>query len=138
MSRNEPDNLFDDLKQPGGSDFPEEPAFPEESGLEGLGDFGSGGEASAEFGNFGKSAGPEGEAVADYAMKSFEKLSEEAPAAEEVKEEEEEARPSFWERLTQTSPYVVMLGLSLLALMIGTVILVIELARYNFELKPPG
>lgn len=136
MSRNEPDNLFDDLKQSGGSDFPEEPAFPEESGLEGLGDFGSGGEASAEF---GESARPEGEAVADYSIKSFEKPSEEAPAAqEEEKEEEEEARPSFWERLTQTSPYVVMLGLSLLALMIGTVILVIELARYNFELKPPG
>ncbi len=39
--------------------------------------------------------------------------------------------------LRQTSPYVVMLALSLLALIVGTAILVGELWRYNFEFRPP-
>lgn len=58
--------------------------------------------------------------------------------AEEAAEEEKPRRPGIFARLTQTSPYVVMLLLSLVALIVGTVMLGVELWRYQFEIKPPG
>ncbi|MFH1266228.1 MAG: hypothetical protein ABIK89_10915 [Planctomycetota bacterium] len=44
--------------------------------------------------------------------------------------------PGFLANLKQTSPYVVLLGISLLALLVGILCLLMELNRYGFEFKP--
>jgi len=60
------------------------------------------------------------------------KAKKERAKRERVKTEE----PSFLANLKQTSPYVVLLGISLLALLIGILCLLMELNRYGFEFKP--
>lgn len=49
---------------------------------------------------------------------------------------DEEKGPGFLEKLTSTSPYVVMLGVSLLAIVIGILCLLMELKRYGGQIKP--
>jgi hypothetical protein len=56
---------------------------------------------------------------------------------EEEPPEEEEKGPGLLARLTQTSPYVVLLGISLVAMIIALFCLWMELRRYNYEWKPP-
>ena len=62
------------------------------------------------------------------------------PAAVEEKAEEEpeeeEKEPGFIEKLTKTSPYVVLLGISAAAIMIAIVYLFLELREYDFQVKP--
>lgn len=41
---------------------------------------------------------------------------------------------SLWQRLAKTSPYTVLLGLSLLALLIGALFFVLELRLYNYDM----
>jgi len=53
----------------------------------------------------------------------------------EEPEEEEAERPSLLDRLRSTSPYTVMLAISLLAMLIGVLMLYVEFSRYNFDMK---
>jgi hypothetical protein len=63
----------------------------------------------------------------------------EVPAEEEPLPEEEEGEkgPGLLARLTKTTPYVVLLGISLLAILIGILCLWLELRRYDSQIKPP-
>lgn len=71
---------------------------------------------------------------------------EEAPSEEVPSEEAEqpvavEAEPqavSFWSRLSQANPYTVMLAVAAVALVLGMAVLLIELSRYGFEVRPHG
>jgi len=65
-------------------------------------------------------------------------VGEPASVEEEAEEEpeEEEKEPSFFEKLTQTSPYVVLLGISAAAIMIAILYLFLELREYGFQVKP--
>ena len=55
------------------------------------------------------------------------------PSDEEEEEQEAEEKPSLLERLGKTSPYTVMLGLTLLAIVIAVVLLAIEWSTYNWD-----
>lgn len=60
------------------------------------------------------------------------------PSAEDEKkeqEEEKEAKPSLLARLAEASPYTVMLGISLGALVIAVLCLVLELKSYDFDIS---
>jgi hypothetical protein len=50
-------------------------------------------------------------------------------------EEGEEKGESIWQRLAKASPYTMMLWISLLGLIVGTVFLYLELRTYKFDLK---
>lgn len=59
-------------------------------------------------------------------------------AGAETPEEEEEAGPekeSIFSRLAQASPYTVMLGLSLAAILMAILFLVLEMGGYGFDIK---
>ena len=56
---------------------------------------------------------------------------------QEEEEEEKEERPGLLARLAKTSPYVVLLGISVLAMLIAVLCLWMELRRYNYEFTPP-
>lgn len=72
---------------------------------------------------------------------------DEAPAAEDgktkkkaPKRKKEKKEPAgdgqgVFQRLGKTSPYTVMLGLSVIALVIAVVCLVMELAQFNYDVK---
>jgi len=49
---------------------------------------------------------------------------------------DKEKGPGFLEKLTSTSPYVVLLGISLLAIVIGILCLLMEWKRYGGQIKP--
>ena len=53
------------------------------------------------------------------------------------KKKEKKKGPGLLARLAETSPYVVLLGISLLAIMIGILCLWMELRRYDGQIKPP-
>ncbi|GEM_PF-6857230 len=131
-------------------DLPREDGSPEEYDLAGLEETASR-EPGGELGSWSERSEPGPEAgessVAEWPEEpARSELGEESPAAglptsfeEEEKAEEapeKEKKPGFFARLMQTSPYVVMLGISLLALVIGCGILVVELWRYGFEFTP--
>ncbi len=59
-----------------------------------------------------------------------------AEPEEEEPEEEVEKRPGLLQRLTETSPYVVLLGISFLAILIGIFCWFMELKSYDFQIKP--
>lgn len=59
-----------------------------------------------------------------------------AEAAEEELEEEVEKRPGFLQKVTKASPYVVLLGISLAAILIGIFCWFMELRSYDFQMKP--
>ena len=59
-----------------------------------------------------------------------------AEAAEEELEEEVEERPGFFQKVTKTSPYVVLLGISVVAILIGIFCWFMELKSYDFQMKP--
>ena len=68
---------------------------------------------------------------------SAEPLSElEEPPEEEAEEEPKEKKPSLLARLATTSPYVVLLGISLVAILICIFCLLLEWKRYDFQTKP--
>ena len=50
-------------------------------------------------------------------------------------EEGEEKGESIWQRLAKASPYTMMLWISLLGLIVGTVFLYLELRTYKFDYK---
>jgi len=52
-------------------------------------------------------------------------------------EEEEEEKPGFLAKLRQASPFTVMLGLSVVAILIAILCLVAQLKEYGFETRPP-
>ncbi|MHC4400283.1 MAG: hypothetical protein ACYTG0_11465 [Planctomycetota bacterium] len=55
---------------------------------------------------------------------------------EEAEEEAEEERPGFLQRLATASPYVVLLGISVIALLGAVLILLGEILRYEGKIKP--
>lgn len=55
------------------------------------------------------------------------------PGDEEEEEQEDEEKPTLLEKLRETSPYTVMLGLALLAVVIAVVILAMEWSSYNWD-----
>ena len=55
---------------------------------------------------------------------------------EEPEEEEREKEPGLLAKLATSSPYVVMLGISLAAILIAILCLFLELRTYDFEIKP--
>ena len=59
-----------------------------------------------------------------------------AETAEEEPEEEVEKRPGLLQKLTETSPYVVLLGISLVAILIGIFCWFMELKSYDYQIKP--
>jgi len=59
-----------------------------------------------------------------------------AEAAEEELEEEAVKQPGFLQKVTKASPYVVLLGISLLAILIGIFCWFMELKSYDFQMKP--
>ena len=59
-----------------------------------------------------------------------------AEEAEEELEEEAEERPGFFQKVTKASPYVVLLGISLVAILIGIFCWFMELKSYDFQMKP--
>ncbi|MCS7237599.1 MAG: hypothetical protein NZ899_04935 [Thermoguttaceae bacterium] len=125
MSRGDFDKLFEefDEAQPGRDSAGD---FPSEEPLEGQG-------LPSDFGGTELGAAPPGAMAPSESQQALEK-----PELEDTEEEEAPRRPGIFARLAQTSPYVVMLFLSLLALIIGTLMLGVELWRYQFEIKPPG
>lgn len=56
------------------------------------------------------------------------------PTVEPDEKEPEEEKPGFLERLTSASPYTVVLGVSLVAILIAMACLLFELKAYNFDL----
>ncbi len=61
-------------------------------------------------------------------------------ATEEPEEDdalEEQREPGLLQKIAQSNPYTVVLGLSLVALVIATVCLWRELVAYNYEMKVP-
>lgn len=66
---------------------------------------------------------------------------EEAPSEEAEQPVAVEAEPqaiSFWSRLSQANPYTVMLAVAAVALVLGIAVLLVELSRYGFEVRPHG
>jgi len=63
------------------------------------------------------------------------KAEEEHP--EEEEEEEEEEKESFLEKISKVSPYTVMLGIAVAALLIAILCLLGEWSRYEFKTKAP-
>jgi len=53
----------------------------------------------------------------------------------EEEEEEEEEKPTLLEKIRETSPFTVMLGLALLAIVIAVACLAMELSSYNWDLS---
>jgi len=51
-------------------------------------------------------------------------------------EEEEEERPGFLAKLREASPFTVMLGLSLVAILIAILCLLAQLKEYDYQTKP--
>lgn len=45
---------------------------------------------------------------------------------------------SFWARVGQANPYTVMLAVAAAALLVGIGVLLIELSRYGFQVRPHG
>jgi len=73
----------------------------------------------------------------------LEELPQEAAPAEEEPEQPAaaEAEPqavSFWARLARANPYTVMLAIAAAALLVGIGVLLIELSRYGFQVRPQG
>lgn len=54
---------------------------------------------------------------------------------EEEEEEEKEARPSIFARMAEASPYTVLLGAALVALLVGVIFLLLELKVYDFDIR---
>ena len=90
-------------------------------------DFGELGMLDEEM--LGGQAGPEGLAATEEgAGPALESI-------EEPEEEEKEEKPSLLERIRDASPYTVMLGLTLLAIVIAVVCLAMELGSYGGDIK---
>ena len=113
------------------SETPADPLEPD-PGMAGPADeFGSGpagrfgGEGAGEFG--GEGAGAFDAETPDESP---------VDAVEEEPEEEVEKPPGLFERLAQTSPYVVLLGISLMAILIGIFCWIMELNTYDFQIEP--
>jgi hypothetical protein len=83
-------------------------------------------------GGHDESAAPSGEPTAA-------EPTEEQPHEEAVAEEPVEKGPGFFARMTEsTSPYTMLLWIALVALFAGTALLVVELARYEWDWKAKG
>jgi len=110
--------LGDDVPEPAEigpeSEAPVEPLEPDE------------GDAFADM----EMAAPADESAAEPADESA------AESAEEEPEEEAEKRPGLLQKLTETSPYVVLLGISLVAILIGIFCWFMELKSYDHQIKP--
>ena len=65
------------------------------------------------------------------------KLKQQAVEEEKKEEEEEEkeARPSIFARMAEASPYTVLLGAALVALLVGVIFLLLELKVYDFDIR---
>jgi hypothetical protein len=105
------------------------------------------------LGELGVSSEPAGEGEPSEAgeMGQLPDFGGQSPAAEEItskkkkkkgkvsktgdSEEGEEGAESIWQRLVKTSPYTVMLWISFLGLIVGTVFLYLEMKTYKFDLK---
>jgi hypothetical protein len=124
-------------------ELPEEPGQPDEAGalselepsepLSQSGDEALGTEATEQWPapeGEGAEAGLEGPASTEVATD----VEEEKPEEEE-EEEEKEKGPGLLARVAKTSPYVVLLGISLLAIMIGILCLWLELQSYDFAIN---
>lgn len=64
---------------------------------------------------------------------------ETAPVEEPEEAAAVEAQPeavSFWGRLGRANPYTVMLAVAAAALLLGIGVLLIELSRYGFQIRP--
>ncbi len=61
---------------------------------------------------------------------------EERPAKKKKKKKKKSRGPGLFARLRQTSPYVVLLGISVLAILLAVGILFFELWQYQFEFRP--
>jgi|YNPMSStandDraft_1061717.scaffolds.fasta_scaffold152570_1 hypothetical protein len=150
MSRGNQKRGFDDFEPRNGLDLPEDPlreGEPEDFGLEtgftpseSVREYEGLSEVEEVPRGFAAEAGSAGGETADSAAEA----SEDSWEDEEGEFEEKKKGGGFaawfaglWAALRQTSPYVVMLALSLLALIVATAILVGELWRYNFEFRPP-
>ncbi len=151
------DREFDDLGLPPDESGPSEPA-DEMLGPEGAGDVpepsdglfeppaeGGPSEGLADplqppegdpLGDLGGTAPAEGDDVLEEGPVEGPTEEPEEPEQEEEKEETEKP-PSFVRKLTQTSPYVVLLGISLLAIIIACLCLFLELTRYGGQIEPP-
>ncbi len=72
----------------------------------------------------------------------LEELPQEAVPPEEpeqlVAAEAEPQAVSFWARLGKANPYTVMLAVAAAALLLGIGVLLIELSRYGFQVRPQG
>ncbi|MFW6125205.1 MAG: hypothetical protein ACOC46_03570 [Pirellulales bacterium] len=113
-------------------------------------------EFSAESADSAENAGTtEGEAAGDHDALDFSDLgpsaAEEAPAAEseaaepppaepepEAAKEQPAPNPSLWERIGNTSPYSLLLGIALLAIVLGAASLLAEWASYDFDTAAEG
>jgi hypothetical protein len=117
----------DDLLEPGGE--PSESAFGDETAPpEPDGDL-----VDAEIGEIsdvdeGREEEPPEEEAEEKGKKKRKK--------KEKEKKEKEKGPGLLEKLGSTSPYVIMLGISLLAIIIGIVCLLMELGRYGGQIKP--
>ena len=56
--------------------------------------------------------------------------------SEERPPDKKKKKPGFLAKLTTTSPYVVLLGISVVAILIGILCLLLELGRYEGQIKP--
>lgn len=72
------------------------------------------------------------------ALPAEEEAEEEVLKEGEPEEQEKEEKPSFLEKLADASPYTVMLGISLAAVVIAVVCLLLELREYDFDIKAEG
>ena len=109
----------DDMLEPG-----DDMLEPVEGGLDS--------EAPAELAEAGEPV--ESDDFADLGMGPVDEAA--AEEAEEELEEEVEKRPGLFQKIAKTSPYVVLLGLSVLAILIGIFCWFMELQSYEFQMKP--
>jgi hypothetical protein len=142
LEMDEPDADQPDADQPDVSDetlqFDEPGALPE---LEPSEDLLEPGDETVEMGAADEPIQPAEEGFAEdadgLAPVEVKTEEEEEEPEEEEEEEEEEKSPGLLARLTKTSPYVVLLGIAMVAMIIALFCLWMELNRYSYELKPP-
>jgi len=119
---------FDDLDLPGEPE--QEPQLPGDSPEAEFPTADTDQQAPAAFEPEGEQAGATAEPTAT--APSATEPEEEPPA----KKAKKRAKPGLLARLRQTSPYVVLLGITVLALLLGIGVLFCELWRYQFEFRP--
>jgi hypothetical protein len=78
------------------------------------------------------------EAKAEKKLAKEKKVKEKKAGKAKAAPGEKKAMPAIFQRLRRSSPYTVLLGIALAALLLGVLFWVVELGRYGYDLKAQG